>query len=76
MTADRTPPSLLIFRTWREDGSDRPFRAQIRIAMDVSSGSAAIVNVADPDRALAIIRAFLTGEPVPWARGDEGHASA
>jgi hypothetical protein len=63
MTDDRTPPSLLIVRTWREDAADRPFRAQIRIAMDVSSGSTETVTVADPDRALAIVRAFLTGEP-------------
>ena len=70
------PPSLLIVRTWREDGADRPFRAQIRIAMDVSSGSTETVTVADPDRALAIVRAFLTGEPVPGAGGGEGDASA
>lgn len=71
MTDDRTPPSLLIVRTWREDGSDRPFRAQIRIAMDVSSGLAATVSVADPDHAMAIVRAFLRGEPMPKATGDE-----
>ena len=72
MTDDRTPPSLLIVRTWREDGSDRPFRAQIRIAMDVALGTTETVSVADPHRALAIVRAFLTGEPAPWALGGEG----
>ena len=59
---DRVRPSLLILRTWREDGSDRSFRAQIRVAMDVSSGSSSTVHVADPDAVLKAVRAFLQGE--------------
>jgi hypothetical protein len=54
--------SLVIIRTWREDGSDRSFRAQIRVAMDVSSGSSSTVHVADPDAVLEAVRAFLQGE--------------
>lgn len=57
-------PGLLILKAWREDGSDRSFRAQIRIAPDVSSGSAFTVNVADPDHVFHVVRAFLAGEPV------------
>ena len=54
---------LLIIRTWREDGSDSPLRAEIRITDDVSSGSASSVTVAEMERALEIVRVFLQ----PWA---------
>ena len=56
-------PALLIIRTWREDGTDRSFRAQIRMTADTSSGSTTTVNVADPDRVVDVVRAFLNGEP-------------
>jgi hypothetical protein len=56
---DESRTRLLILRTWREEGSDDPLRAQIRIANDVSSRSAATVNVADISAALEIVREFL-----------------
>jgi hypothetical protein len=55
------PVSLLMIRTWTEADADRPFRAQIRIATDVSSGTASTVNVADTDSVIEIVRAFLAG---------------
>jgi hypothetical protein len=58
------PTALLMIRTWHEDGSDHPFRAQIRVATDISSGAASTVNVADPDAVVEIVRAFL-GSSVP-----------
>jgi len=51
--------SLLLIRTWREQGSERSFRAQIRIATDLSSGFASTLNVADPERVIETVRAFL-----------------
>ncbi len=58
-------PALLIIKTWREDRSDGSFRAHIRIAADISSGAASTINVADPDRVVDVVRAFLDGEPIP-----------
>ena len=55
-------PALLIIRTWREDASDRFFRAQVRVVADVSSGSSSTMNLADPDEVLEVVRAFLRGE--------------
>ncbi|HSL10704.1 MAG TPA: hypothetical protein VLA82_05265 [Actinomycetota bacterium] len=69
---DRVRPSVLIIRTWREDGSDRSFRAQIRVATDVSSGSSSTVHVADPDAALEVVRGFLHGKDVDTGRGSAG----
>jgi hypothetical protein len=59
---DRVRSSLMIIRTWREDGSDRSFRAQIRVAPDASSGSSSTMHVADPDAVVEVVRAFLRGE--------------
>ena len=60
----------MILRTWREDGSDRSFRAQIRVAMDVASGSSSTVHVADPDAVVEIVRMFLRGvDPQPGEIG-------
>lgn len=42
------PTGLLIIRTWTEEGSSEPLRAQIRISSDVSAGF---------DRTLTLTRA-------------------
>jgi hypothetical protein len=60
--ADRTPTGLLIIRTWREEGSDAPFRAQIRVIDDDSSGDFP-VNVVELDDVISVVRAFLE----PWS---------
>jgi hypothetical protein len=65
-------PAVLIIRTWREAGSDDSFRAQIRVATDVSSGTSSTINVADRDRVLAIVRAFLHGDEPTNGRPQEG----
>ncbi len=59
------PPraGLLIIRTWREDGSDSPLRAEVRITHDVSSGSASSVTVAEVEGVLEIVQRFLE----PWS---------
>jgi hypothetical protein len=56
---DPIPTALLIIRTWREEGADEPFRAQVRIAQDVSSGSTSVHNVADVGGVLEIVHSFL-----------------
>jgi hypothetical protein len=63
--ASEAPTALLIIRTWREEGSARPFRAQVRIANDVSSGYSSTVTVTDPSRVLEEVRVFLKGCAVP-----------
>ena len=63
VTASTASTALLVIRTWSEEGSDHPLRAQIRIATDVSSGFTSTVNVADPERVLEIVRAFLEPRP-------------
>ena len=69
---ERVTPALLIIRTWREDGSDASFRAQIRVATDVSSGSSSVFHLADADAVLELVRAFLRGEDVARDRPDLG----
>jgi hypothetical protein len=67
------PAALLMIRTWEEDGSDPSFRAQIRVATDLSSGFASTINVTDHDRVVEIVRAFLDSSTPPRpdaARGD------
>jgi hypothetical protein len=59
---DRVRSSVLIIRTWREDGSDRSFRAQIRLAIDVSTGSSSTIHLADPDAVVEVVRAFVRGD--------------
>jgi hypothetical protein len=62
-----SPTALLMIRTWEEEGADQPFRAQIRIVADLPSGFASTTNVADPDRVIEIVHAFLDGSPPPPA---------
>jgi hypothetical protein len=73
---ERVMPALLIIRTWREDGSDASFRAQIRVAPDASSGSSSVFHLADADGVLELVRAFLRGDDVsqgqPGPRGAKG----
>jgi hypothetical protein len=69
---DRVRSSLMIIRTWREDGSDRSFRAQIRVATDASTGSSSTMHVADPDAVVEVVRAFLRGEDPGTSGGTHG----
>jgi hypothetical protein len=56
-----------MIRTWQEEGSDRPFRAQIRIVTDLSSGPTSTVNVADRDGVIEAVQGFLEAWPAPFA---------
>ena len=53
--------ALLMIRTWREEGSELPFRAQVRTATDRSSGFVSTVNVAGREQVVELVRTFLGG---------------
>ena len=54
-----TTTALLTIRAWCEDGSQTPFRAQIRIATDVSSGFGPTLTLTETDSVLDAVRMFL-----------------
>jgi hypothetical protein len=57
--SERCPVALLMVRAWREDGSDNPLRAEIRLTNDVSSGFQHQLTVADTEKVVEAVRAFL-----------------
>jgi hypothetical protein len=56
---ERSPVGLLTIRAWREDGSDHPLRAEIRLTNDVSAGFQHQLTVAYPEKVVEAVRAFL-----------------
>jgi hypothetical protein len=54
-----TTTALLTIRAWCEDGSETPFRAQIRIATDVSSGFGPTLTLTVTESVVDAVRAFL-----------------
>jgi hypothetical protein len=54
-----TTTALLTIRAWCEEGSENPFRAQIRIATDVSSGFGPTMTVAFTESVMDAVRGFL-----------------
>jgi hypothetical protein len=54
-----SPIALLTVRAWCEDGSEHPLRAEIRLTNDVSSGFQHALAVADVERVVEAVRAFL-----------------
>jgi hypothetical protein len=54
-----TTIGLLTIRTWSEEGSENPLRAQVRFTTDVSCGFQSAVTVAHADRVVEAVRAFL-----------------
>jgi hypothetical protein len=54
-----TTTALLTIRAWCEDGSESPFRAQIRIATDVSSGFGPTWTLTVTESVVDAVRAFL-----------------
>jgi hypothetical protein len=54
-----TPTALLTIRAWREDGSEHPLRAEIRLTNDVASGFQRALTLADTARVLEAVRGFL-----------------
>ena len=53
--------ALLTIRAWCEEGSSDPLRAQIRMTSDVSSGFQTVEVVAQRERVLDAVKAFLDG---------------
>jgi hypothetical protein len=57
--------ALLTIRAWCEEGSSRPFRAQIRVADDVAAGFGSTLTFADAAGVMEAVRAFLDGLRCP-----------
>lgn len=53
--------ALLTIRTWLEEGSSDPLRAEIRMTSDVSSGFQTVEVVAQRERVMDAVKAFLDG---------------
>jgi hypothetical protein len=51
--------AFLTIRAWREDGSEHPLRAEIRLTNDVASGFQHALTVADAERVMEAVRGFL-----------------
>jgi hypothetical protein len=56
---ERAPVGLLTIRTWWEDGSDHPLRAELRRTTDVSAGFQQQLTVAHAEKVVDAVRAFL-----------------
>jgi hypothetical protein len=72
MPSDRT--GLLTIRAYVEPLSTSPLRAEVRLTADVSQGIQRTVALADPDRVVELVRAWLRdivvapiGTPAPKA---------
>lgn len=62
----REPVGVLILRIWLEQGSPRPFRADIRLTTDAGFVPAASLHLAEPSDVIGAVREFLdrvSGEP-------------
>jgi len=57
MPLDQT--GVLIIRTWVEQGSSKPLRAQIRLTTDVAAGFASAQTLADVNAVSAAVEAWL-----------------
>ena len=51
--------ALLTIRAWCEEGSSDPLRAEIRMTSDVSSGFQTVEVVAQRQRVMDAVKAFL-----------------
>lgn len=51
--------ALLTIRTWCEDGSEHPLRAEVRIADDVAAGFQSTLTSVHKEAVLAVVREFL-----------------
>ena len=59
MASDST--GLLIIRTWIEEGSSEPLRAEICISNDVSVGIERTLTLSRPEAVCATVRDWLAG---------------
>jgi hypothetical protein len=58
---DTTAVALLTIRAWREEGSENPLRAEIRLTRDVSLGFQAARTVAHREGVVEAVQTFLEG---------------
>ena len=59
MPMPKVRTGLLIIRAYAQPESSLPLRAQIRLTRDVATGIERTVNLADPDAAAEVVRAWL-----------------
>jgi hypothetical protein len=57
--------ALLVIRVWCEEGSDQPFRGEIRIADDVASGFGSTENFADPAALAGAVHDYIENAVCP-----------
>jgi hypothetical protein len=53
------PVGVLILRIWLEQGSPRPFRADIRVTADAGFVPSASLHLAEPGEVIDAVRDFL-----------------
>ena len=58
---DTTAVALLTIRAWREEGSENPLRAEIRLTRDVSLGFQTARTVAHTEGVVEAVQTFLEG---------------
>ena len=58
---DTIAVALLTIRAWREEGSENPLRAEIRLTRDVSLGFQAARTVAHTEGVVEAVQTFLEG---------------
>jgi hypothetical protein len=67
--------ALLVIRIWCEEGSDRPFRGELRIADDVASAFRSTQTFVRPDALIQAARDFVDDVVCPPAPSRLGHIS-
>jgi hypothetical protein len=58
---DKPAVALLTIRAWCEEGSSNPLRVEMRMTPDVSAGFQTVEVVAQRERVMDAVRAFLDG---------------
>ena len=57
--------ALLVIRVWCEEGSDQPFRGEVRIADDVASGFRSTQTFVHADALIEAVRDFVENVVCP-----------
>jgi hypothetical protein len=59
------PVGMLVIRTWTEEGSPTPLRAQVTSSVDVATGIRSTSVLTRPRDVLKAVRAFLDSISLP-----------
>lgn len=59
------PVGMLVIRTWTEEGSPTPLRAQVTSSVDVATGIRSTSVLTRPREVLKAVRAFLDSISLP-----------